>query len=149
MLEESDVTLSSLGYPADLDNFNTIVTIVKRPPYYLQTRWLRITAEIEKQGIDPKFKDLVKFVQNEAEIVYSSHASAVNQRMKRKTGSSFFAKTDKQISEIGQTQRALATKKCMYCKEDHKIEDCKKIVDLTLPYRISFTRRNRLCGNCF
>ena len=54
MLEESDVMLSSLGYPADLDNFDTIVAIVKRLPYYLQTRWLRITAEIEKQGIDPK-----------------------------------------------------------------------------------------------
>ena len=69
--------------------------------------------------------------------------------MKRNTGSSFFAKTDKQISEIGQTHRALATKKSMYCKEDRKIEDCKHFVDLTLRDRISFTVRNRLCDNCF
>ena len=78
LLEESGITLSSLSYFAALDNFSTIVTIVKRLPYYLQTRWLRITAEIEKHGKDPKFKDLVKFVQSEAEIVNSSYASAVN-----------------------------------------------------------------------
>ena len=101
LLEESDVTLSSLGYPADLDNFNTIVAIVKRLPYYLQTRWLRITVEIEKQGIDPKFKDLVKFVQSEAEIVNSSYASAVNQRMKRKIGSSLINKFLRSIKLIG------------------------------------------------
>ena len=37
----------------------------------------------------------------------------------------------------------------MYCKEDYKVEDYKKFIDLTMPVRISFTCRNRLCDKCF
>ena len=47
LLEESEITLSSLDYPANSHNFNTIVAIVKTLPIHLQSRWLRTTAEVE------------------------------------------------------------------------------------------------------
>ena len=78
LLEESEVTLNCLNYQADLDNFNTMTAIVKRLPFALRTRWLRTAAEIEKQGTDAKFKNLVKFVKDESEIANSSFAAVVN-----------------------------------------------------------------------
>jgi len=148
VMEESEVTLNCLNYQADLDNFNTMITIVKRLPYALQNRWLRTAAEIEKRGTDAKFKNLVKFIKDEAEIAKSSFASAVNQRNKKKGGVTFFTKSEK--TKFSSTKLVAKNfRKCAYCKDDHKIEDCSKFVDLTISDRVSFTRRNRLCDNCF
>ena len=71
LVEKSGVTLNCLNYQADLDNFNTIIAIVKRLPFALQTHWLRTVAEIEKRGSDAKFKTFVKFIKDEAEIANS------------------------------------------------------------------------------
>ena len=68
-LLESEVTMKSINYHADLDNFNTILAIVKRWLFALQTCWFRTATEIEKRGTDPKFKNLVKFVQDEAKLL--------------------------------------------------------------------------------
>ena len=40
-------------------------------------------------------------------------------------------------------------KMCIYCKIDHKIEDCLKFANLPISDRVTFNRRNRLCDNCF
>ena len=149
LLEESEVTMRSLNYHADLDNFNTILAIVKRLPFALQTRWLRTATEIEKRGTDPKFKNLVKFVQDEAEIANSSYASAINQRNKKKSGYSFFAKSSKPKGTTMNERDRNKTKHCVFCEDDHKIDDCTKFAELAMHDRISFNRKNRLCDNCF
>ena len=41
------------------------------------------------------------------------------------------------------------SKKCIYCKDNHIVKDCLKFANLWLSDRISFTRRNRICDNCF
>ena len=83
--------------------------IVKRLPFSLQSRWLRTAAEFKKRGIDAKFKILVKFVKNEAKIANSSFASVVNQRNKRKGGSTFFVNSSK--SKVTPLNRNLADPK--------------------------------------
>ena len=148
LIEESEVTLNCLNYQADLDNFNTIIAIVKRLPFALQTRWLRTAAEIEKRGADAKFRTLVKFIKDEAEIANSSFASAVYQRSKRKSATSFYAKSE-QTKSFTPNIVANNSSKCAFCKEGHKIEKCSKFADLTITDRVSFTRRNGLCDNCF
>ena len=148
LLEESEVTLNCLNYQADLDNFNTMTAIVKRLPFALQTRWLRTAAEIEKKGTDAKFKNLVKFVKDESEIANSSFAAVVNQRSKKKGGSTFFTNSGKPKVTTSNQNREKA-KMCIYCKNDHKIEDCLKFANLSISDRVTFNRRNRLCDNCF
>ena len=148
LLEESEVTLNCLNYQADLDNFNTMTAIVKRLPFALQTRWLRTAAEIEKRGTDAKFKNLVKFVKDESEIANSSFAAVVNQRSKKKGGSTFFTNSGKPKVTTSNQNRENA-KMCIYCKNDHKIEDCLKFANLPISDRVTFNRRNRLCDNCF
>ena len=95
LIEESEVTFNCLNNQADLDNFNTIIAIVKRLQFALRTSWLKTAAEIEKRGADAKFKMLVKFIKDEAKIANSSFASAVYQRSKRKSATTFFAKSQK------------------------------------------------------
>ena len=114
----------------------------------MQSRWLRTAAEFEKRSIDAKFKILVKFVKDKVEIANSSFALVVNQRNKRKGGSTFFANSDKpKVTPLNRNRAD--QKKCVYCKDDHKVEDCLKIANLSLSDRISFTRHNRMCDNCF
>ena len=116
LLEESEVTLNCLNYQVDLNNFNTMSAIVKRLPFSLQSRWLRTVAEFEKRGIDAKFKIFVKFVKDEAEISNSSFASVVNQRNKRKGGSTFFANSDKpKVTPLNRNRAD--QKKCVYYKD--------------------------------
>ena len=89
----------------------------------MQSHWLRTAAEFEKRGIDAKFKILVKLVKDEAEIANSSYALVVNQRNKRKSGSTFFANSDKpKVTPLNRNRAD--PKKCVYCKDDHKVEDC-------------------------
>ena len=148
LLKENKVTLNCLNYQADLDNFNTMSTIVKRQPFPLQSRWLKTAAEFEKRGIDAKFQIFVKFVKDEAEIANFSFASVLNQRNRRKVGSTFFANSDKpKVTPLNRNRAD--TKKFVYCKDDHKVEDCLKFANLSLSDRISFTRQNRMCDNYF
>ena len=123
--------------------------IVKRLPFPLQSRWAQNRRRIrKKRDIDAKFKILVKFVKDKAEIANSSFASVVNQQNKRKGGSTFFANSTKpKVTPLNRNRAD--TKKCIYCKDDHKVEDCLKFANLSLSDRISFTRQNRMCDNCF
>ena len=147
LLEESEVTLNCLNYQADLDNFNTMTAIVKRLPFALQTRWLRTAAEIEKKGTDAKFKNLVKFVKDESEIANSSFAAVVNQRSMKKGGSTLFTNSGKpKVTTSNQNREN--PKICIYCKNDHKIEDCLIFANLPISGRVTFNRQNRLCDNC-
>ena len=117
-------------------------------PYHIQTRWLRTSAEVEKLGLDPKFDTLVKFLKNESEIANSAFASAVNQRNK-KGGSSFFTKSAIDKNEAGDSKSNRSYIKCVLCDQNHLLHNCKKFADLSMDDRIAFTRKNRLCDNCF
>ena len=92
LLEECSVTLKQLNCEGDLNNFSTIASVVKRLPFSMQTRWLRTASEVERQGIDPTFSKLVKFVRDEAEIANSAYANTVYHRSK--ASSSFFTTTN-------------------------------------------------------
>ena len=105
-----------------MDNFNTMSAIIKKLAFPLQLYWLRTAAKFEKRGINTKFKILIKFVKDEAEIANSSFASVVNQQNKRKGGSTFFANYNKsKLTPLNQNRAN--PKKCIYCKDDHEVED--------------------------
>ena len=84
-VQECEITLSHLNYYADLNNFDNIAKIINRLPYSTQSRWIRSSVLIERNGHDPSFSDLVKFVKEEAEVVRSSYAAVINSRSKKTT----------------------------------------------------------------
>ena len=55
LLEKRFVTLMQLNSHADLNSFNTIVSVVKKLLFSLQSRWLRKASDAEKQGKNPNF----------------------------------------------------------------------------------------------
>ena len=144
-LEECNLTLKSLAFSADLNNFEFIATIIKRLPFSIQSRWLRFAAEIEGRGTDPKFVDLVKFVNQEAEVARSSFAHVVNQKPKR------FDKFSSHSTAVKETPTEHSTTriKCHICSENHMLEACSKLAMKNYTDKIAFLRQNRLCDNCF
>ena len=82
-LEECDITLKHLNFHPDLDNFENLTKIIKRLPFASQTCWLKIAADIEKRGLDPKFNDVVNFGKEKAKVARLLLSGVVHQRSKR------------------------------------------------------------------
>ena len=51
--------------------FENISKIVRRLPFDLQSRWLRISAGVEQDAREPDFADLKRFIVKEADVVKS------------------------------------------------------------------------------
>ena len=139
--EECELTFRELKLHSDINNVEAIGKVIKRLPYPLQNRWVRIAAEIEKTGEEPTIVDLVKFVKDEAEIVKSSYARLVVQKPK---GFRRFA-----THATGVEEKLIKTKRCYLCFRNHYLRDCFEFRRKPLNQRIAFMRQNKLCDYCF
>ena len=121
---------------SDINNFEAIGKVIKRLPYPLQNRWVRIAAEIKKTGEELTIVDLVKFVKDKAEIVKSSYARFVAQKPK---GFRRFA-----THATGVEEKLTKTKRCYLCFRNHYLRDCFKFRRKPLDQRIAFMRQKKI-----
>ena len=72
-LEECELIFRELKLHSDINNFEAIGKVIKRLPYPLQNRWVRIAVEIEKTGEEPtKPKSFRRF---------ATHATGVEEKL--------------------------------------------------------------------
>ena len=160
-VQECETTLSHLNYYADLNNFDNIAKIINRLPYSTQSRWIFSSAFIERDGCDPSFSDLVKFVKEEAEVARSSHTAVINSRSKKTTNGKIFTIKTTSVEPSQQKEKCIACggghticepsqqkEKCIACGGGHTIFNCTLFRNKTMADRVLLMRQKRLCDNC-
>lgn len=96
----------------------------------------------------PSYKLLVKFITERCDsldaIEFSNQQSSP-QKLKNSTPSKFNSKFKQSSSFFIQSN---ANMLCNFCKSDHSIYKCQSFREISVPDRINFARKNKLCLNC-
>ena len=144
-VEECYTTLGYLNYFSDLNCFENISKIVRRLPFDLQSQWLRISAGVEREGREPDFADLKRFIVNEADVVKSSYANSLN--FKSKPGSVFGVNTHYTVAS--NSTKAINTYECKFCRSlKHVLWKCPEFSEISVKERLRFMHQRHLCYNC-
>ena len=144
-LEECDIILKHLNFHADLDNCENLTKIIKRLPFASQTRWLRIAADIEKRGLDPKFDDVVNFGKEKAKVARSLLSGVVYQRSKGTERISNHS-TNIAVSHHETPEKLI---KCWLCAKNHYLWECSGFINKEFNNKIFFMRQLHLRDDCF
>ena len=144
-LEECNTTLEHLNYFSDLNCFQNIAKIVQKLPFAMQSQWLRFASNIERDGHEPNFSDLKRFIVNKADVAKSSYASALCQRSKR----SSIPRVVSHSTLVSDQKKEANLLKCLFCHSTkHVLWKCPDFLQITVKERLQFMRQRRLCGNC-
>ena len=71
------LTLTQMGYEADINSSDNLVKIVKRLPVNLQSKWADEAGNLTLTGIEPTFSHLAKFVGGKAMLASTMYGEIV------------------------------------------------------------------------
>ena len=144
-LEECNTTLEHLNYFSNLNCFQNIAKIVQRLPLAMQSQWLRFASSIERDGHEPNFTDLKRFIVNKVDVAKSSYASALYQRSKR----DLIPRVVFHSSLVSDQKKEANLLTCLFCHSTkHVLWKCQDFLQITVKERLQFMRQRRLCDNC-
>ncbi|XP_055998880.1 uncharacterized protein LOC130047581 [Ostrea edulis] len=81
-MQKCEITLSQLGFRSDIGNSDNLRRIVKRIPMHLRTKWVDIAHSITESGREPRFSDLVKFVDDKSRVANSMYGLDLTREIK-------------------------------------------------------------------
>ena len=119
--------------------------IIKRLPFASETRRLRISADIEKRGLDSKFHDVVNFGKEKAKVAPSLLSGVVYQRSKGTERISNHS-TNIAVSHHETPEKLI---KCWSCAKNHYLWECSGFINKKFNNKIFFMRQLHLRDDCF
>ncbi|TNN15930.1 Gag-Pol polyprotein, partial [Schistosoma japonicum] len=139
------VTLKQLGYKFDLNASRTLEANVSRSPSNLRFKWAETAVEYMKQGREPTFEDLARFIEERVDIMCTRYGKlAVN------------LKSDKRVRNVvscqpSSTKRNLFT--LQYSPSSQRYERylvciCPTLLSLEVDTRSDLIKEKRLCRLC-
>ena len=163
-LVQGQSVLEHLHSKGSIENDDFIATVADRMPY-LKGKWKKQAMRKKSEaGIYPGFKDLVKFVQTEANIaadpVYGDDGVIQFGRRQQQPQQPISADQkrwaeQRRLSEQNKKRlqsTTFATNKgtsvCVFCNEAHVIYMCNKFKALRAVQKLAFITDKRLCENC-
>jgi len=111
---------------ADINCFENISKIASG----LQTRWLHVVASIECRNHEPTFSNLMEFVKEEAQVVSSCYASALNRKSSKTSAVPKFNTHSTTVSKPSTGSHEL----CLYCLKGHNLWYCSSFARKRLPW---------------
>ena len=177
-LEQCKTAMETVEYLRFLNDPKENMMLLQKLPNNVAERWNAITTQrVEDSGGDyPSFREFTKFIGREARkacnpissyaAIHGKQKEAVTkekvqrtQRSKNIQRTSFLTKNDEVQSEPKKGGKDQTKKSgtyqtndyscvCVYCKENHDIEACKRFISLTLEKREEFCKNSRLCLAC-
>ena len=67
-LRNAKIVLTQLEFTSDMNSHETMRLLVKRLPYALGSKWVEKAADILERGREPKYSDLVDFMEVRARV---------------------------------------------------------------------------------
>ncbi|XP_077862854.1 uncharacterized protein LOC144345005 [Saccoglossus kowalevskii] len=145
-------TIHDLGV---LDYPQENAKLVAKIPTYIENQWRRITHASVSSGCFPTFERFALFVKEKAK---EANIPAFEPEVKDWKESSVFNRESKNTSRGGNQVKARTFTtnvisgnedlKCPFCKEQHHIDDCDKLMNLHRRERKQFFKTEGLCYAC-
>ena len=159
-----ELTLRYTGSDSDLNNTENLRKIVKRLPTFLRRQWVDKAHAILKDGRNPTFSDLAKFIGERVSVLNSVYGQdlaeqakpvrAHDRGIKHKRGHSSYPSQQATMLATQGDQTSEPTRKarksqCRCCDGECKtLSSCDRFKGLDLKGRRDYVKRNRLCFNC-
>ena len=168
-MHKCSITLKELGYLSDLNSYQTLFAIMLRLPEFLQQKWEIRAAEIEDEQREPRFSDLLRFMQKRAAQLETSFArdramakseqkstkKGINDEKKKPVSKTLATSSNETApaqrrSDVaaGPTATTPSKKTCPICEEEHNAYHCDKFKAMTVDQRKKAVIDKRLCYNC-
>ena len=154
-MSRAEMTLSEMGFAAEIDNSENMKKIVARLPSYMKSKWVEKAYRINETGRSVKFKDLYEFVLERAMIENSlygqEYANESKQRQNKNSQSRGSAQRSNANRSTGTTfSTTVKEYPCRCCGgKCSRVYDCNQFKSLSLDARKDFVMKNGLCRNCF
>jgi hypothetical protein len=156
-------TLETMGYAAELNNSHSMLAIVEKLPYHLQTRWLRENHNIKvKKMRNSQLGDLVDFIVLAADeasdpvfgkVIFKDVKKENNKpgRIKgdKRQSGSFAIQTSPSPKPNFESEKPKRVEPCLHCGQAHYITQCMTFKALRVKDRRAFILSKGLCVNCF
>lgn len=165
--------MSDLEYLDEMENAANMRTVIAKLPYRLRERFRSVAIDIQKkQDRRTKFKDVVTFVNTQAEMashpVFGEIPGQTKRQTHSKTGKSSGKKNittlatevkaqkaekgvgdgNKRTQEKGTNVDKAFNKPCIFCQGDHTMEQCKKLQKMLHKEKLEFLKGKGLCFSC-
>ncbi|TNN06574.1 Gag-Pol polyprotein, partial [Schistosoma japonicum] len=125
------VTLKQLGYQSDLNASRTLEAIVARLPLNLRFKWAETAVEYMKQGREPTFEDLARFIEERVDIMCTRYGElTVNLKSDKRVRNvvSYQPSSTKKnvftLQQLPSSQRHERYLVCILCKDNHFLDQC-------------------------
>ena len=162
--------MSDLEYLDEMENAANMRTIVAKLPYRQRERFRSVAIDIQKrQDRRTKFKDVVTFVNTQAEMASHPVFGEIPGQTKRQTDSKTETSSgkknittlatevkaqkgagagNKKTQEKGTNVDKAFNKPCIFCQGDHTMEQCKKLQKMLHKEKLEFLKSKGLCFSC-
>ena len=152
--------LDRLRFKGGLENDDFIATLADKMPN-LKGKWKKSAMRKKSQSSSyPRYEELVKFVQEEANIaadpLYGNNGVMQFRRQQQQfQPQKQQFQPQKQQQQQGQQSRRSTTfvtnqgtSVCYFCKEAHRLYMCNKFKALRADQKLTFITERKLCENC-
>ncbi|XP_060602645.1 uncharacterized protein LOC132755746 [Ruditapes philippinarum] len=156
-MQRCHMTLSQLGFVSDVNNSENLRRIVRRLPMHMRTKWADIAHTIYECGKEPRFFDLLKFVEERSRVACSVYGidivkenvpSQVRKQPHSLPSTSVKGKITT-LSSYTESDKHKNERKCYCCSGSClDLASCHRFKKMTLTDRKKYVVKNRLCFNC-
>ena len=157
-LRQCRTAMEGIGNLQQLNDERENRKLLLKLPNWIVTKWSRRVYEHRiAHGTFPSFYAFSSFIEEESNIAcdpITSTGSLKDDKPKQDRGKSTRATTMRTSSIQDETRPAVETKRserkseCIFCKGDHKLEDCQAFVIQPMFERKKFIREKGLCYGC-
>ena len=76
-MQNCALTLSQMGYKADVNGSDNLIKVMKCLPVHLQSKWADRAGSLTQAGVEPNFWHLAEFVEEKVLLANTMYGRAV------------------------------------------------------------------------
>ncbi|XP_033103980.1 uncharacterized protein LOC117106683, partial [Anneissia japonica] len=144
-MKRCHVTLTKIGYTSDLNSTSNLLRIQELLPMYLKTSWAKKAHSIlyGNESREPGFKDLLEFLEHQAEISCTMFGRNVSKSHVSSTCSKPANKVSVRTNNVSSNPL-----KCYVCDGNHRVYACSSLAENSYDQKVQLVKLKRLCFRC-
>ena len=146
----------------EIEQQKVIRKLVDKLPYNMQDKFRQKVYDItnNENNRQVTFNDLVSFITTAVEVmshpIFGKQINSSSNDTKEKQDKKNYKVNCNTASIIDKDNKACNSTKekrpykpsCLFCKEDHYLDDCKPFIEKSIDERVQFVKDNKICFGC-
>ena len=148
-MHSCQLTVSQLGRVNDLDCSTNLVRIIARLPKSIQERWADVADSIINRGDEPKFEDLILFLEKRISVASNIYGQlAAKSVTQDRNYEPMYLKRQTRSTVSTLSTYPLNENKCILCEVNHELIRCPRFLSQCIDERIDVLKRHKRCFVC-